>query len=219
MELKDIQKEVDKASRNRDHYSVLSDLFEFTALSIAEAVDFKKHTKSKKADVLKRWSGQEQQLESLKDMLVTFYAERVDDDIQFDDYLGKLFMMSNTSNKGAGQFFTPFHVSEFSAQLAVTGTDTSQDVITLHEPSCGSGGMIVAAAKALWDIGINYTERLFVECGDIDKRCVHMTYIQLSLFGIPAVVYQRDTLRMETFDEWLTPAFLFNYAKFRKYYR
>ena len=40
---------------------------------------------------------------------------------------------------------------------------------------------------------------------DIDIRCVWMAYIQLSLYGIPAVVIHGNTLTMETWSQWYTP--------------
>lgn len=52
---------------------------------------------------------------------------------------------------------------------------------------------------------------------DIDQRCVHMTYLQLSLIGVPAIVYQRDTLTMKTWQKWETPAYIMQYLRFKKY--
>lgn len=216
MQLSDIVKATEALIGRKDYYGILSDMFEYTALSIAEAIKGTRSKGGSRVELYESWGDQKDKLEELKDMLVLFFAERVEQS-EFDDYLGKLYMMSNTSSSKAGQFFTPFNVSELTAELSVNSMNTADPVITLHEPSCGSGGMVIAAAKKLWKEGINYTERLLVECGDIDRRCVHMTYIQLSLFGIPAVIFQRDTLTLQTWDEWHTPALVFNWLKFRKY--
>jgi len=44
-----------------------------------------------------------------------------------------------------------------------------------------------------------------------------MTYLQLALAGIPAVVYHRNGLTLETWDKWETPAYIMQYPRFVKY--
>ncbi|MBM7045467.1 hypothetical protein [Rhizobium lusitanum] len=41
---------------------------------------------------------------------------------------------------------------------------------------------------------------------DIDRRAVHMAYIQFSLLHIPATVLVGDSLAMRFHEEWHTPA-------------
>ena len=64
----------------------------------------------------------------------------------------------------------------------------------MNEPSRGSGGMIIAAAKVLKDRGINYQNVLKAVAQDLDWKAVYMCYVQLSLLGIDAVVVQGNTL-------------------------
>ncbi len=45
-----------------------------------------------------------------------------------------------------------------------------------------------------------------------------MTYIQLSLYGIPAVVYCGNALTKETRFKMETPLYFMQYWKFRKFY-
>ena len=82
----------------------------------------------------------------------------------------------------------------------------------------GAGGMILSFAKALKEKNINYQQELLVEATDISDICVYMTYIQLSLYGIPAVVYCGDTLSQQIRFKLITPFFYLNYWKFRKFY-
>ena len=51
----------------------------------------------------------------------------------------------------------------------------------------------------------------------IDIRCVHMTYLQLSLAGVPAIVKHTNSLTRETWDIWKTPAFIMQYMRFRQF--
>ena len=88
-------------------------------------------------------------------------------------------------------------------------------VITIAEPTCGAGGLIVAAIDVLKDAGINYAWNAFVDCGDIDARCVHMTYLTLSLLGVPAVVRRGDALLLEYSETWYTPAYIFAWPHFK----
>lgn len=45
-------------------------------------------------------------------------------------------------------------------------------------------------------------------CCDIDIKCVYMAYIQLSLYGIPAVVVHGNSLTVEEWSKWYTPIYL-----------
>lgn len=77
--------------------------------------------------------------------------------------------------------------------------------------------MSLGALNVLKSYGINYTRNCFIECSDIDLRCVHMAYLQLSLAGVPAIIKHQNTLTLETWSVWKTPAFIFQYLRFHKY--
>lgn len=66
--------------------------------------------------------------------------------------------------------------------------------LSLCEPTCGSGGMVIAAAQVLQEKGINYQRVLDVVCQDLDWTAVYMCYVQLSLLGVKAIVVQGNTL-------------------------
>lgn len=75
--------------------------------------------------------------------------------------------------------------------------------------------VFVEALNVLKDAGINYAWNAFVDCGDIDARCVHMTYLTLSLLGVPAVVRKGDALALEYSETWYTPAYIFAWPHFK----
>ena len=54
--------------------------------------------------------------------------------------------------------------------------------------------MILAAAKAVHESGINYQTAMEVVAQDIDWKGVYMCYVQLSLLGISAICVQGSTL-------------------------
>nr|DAJ33517.1 MAG TPA: type I restriction system adenine methylase [Caudoviricetes sp.] len=109
------------------------------------------------------------------------------------DYLGEIYMRSGAGSKSTGQFFTPFHISELCAKVRLKSVE-KEEKIKMLEPSAGGGGLILATAKVLYDNGINYQKYLDVVARDLDWNGVYMTYIQLSMIGIKAVVIQGDAL-------------------------
>ena len=72
----------------------------------------------------------------------------------------------------------------------------------------GSGVMVLAYAVALQQNGINYQKQLVVTANDIDFTAVYMTYIQLSLWHIPAIVTRGNYLTNEVREVFYTPAFV-----------
>lgn len=109
------------------------------------------------------------------------------------DILGEIYMEAGLGNKNTGQFFTPFHVSLACARVSLAGVDTSKK-ISINEPSCGGGGMVIAVARTLLDQNINPQRCLNVVAQDLDWKAVYMCYVQLSLLGLKATVIQGDTL-------------------------
>ena len=115
---------------------------------------------------------------------------------EMSDVLGDIYMQAGMGSKTTGQFFTPFHLSELCARLSMQEqiNSFSGETIELNEPSCGGGGMIIAAAKVLKDAGINPQKHLKIVAQDLDWKGVYMCYLQLSLLGLKATVVQGDTL-------------------------
>ena len=70
---------------------------------------------------------------------------------KFQDFLGQVYMQLNLGNVKTGPFFTPYHVSKLMAEITFIDNQTdieNQDIVTLSEPCCGSGGIIIAYIKA-----------------------------------------------------------------------
>jgi hypothetical protein len=66
--------------------------------------------------------------------------------------------------------------------------------------------MVLAAAQALQDNGFDPGLHMLVNAIDVSPLCFHMTYLQLSLRGIPALVEHGNTLSGERFARAWTPA-------------
>lgn len=129
------------------------------------------------------------------------------------DILGEIFMELDLGSHFKGQFFTPYKLSLATAEVMIGNNDIQkiidqQGYVTLNEPACGSAGMVIAFAEAMKKRGFNPQKQLLVEATDLDVKCVHMAYAQLSLLYIPAVIYHGNTLSMEKFDRWVTPSYV-----------
>ncbi|MFY3152129.1 N-6 DNA methylase [Achromobacter xylosoxidans] len=143
--------------------------------------------------------------------LVMSYELRVEA-ADFGDVLGSTFMMLDMGNAGAGQFFTPYEVSRLMGNMmmgdgqALVDKANEQGFLRVLEPACGAGGMLIAAAHAMHEAGLKYQQCMHATAIDIDQRCVHMTFIQLALLHVPAVVIHGNGLTGECRGQWFTPA-------------
>lgn len=222
---KDISKIFDSMAYEYPRYEIISDFFEMAAIAIRNAVsyDSKRGEYEKRyADVAKKYTAEQSQL--FAKALGRFQDEitlAVNDGAPFRDWAGELYMESGTYSANFGQFFTPYPVSQLLSRCSLEMVDVKSKIaadpnyiMTIHEPTVGAGGLIVAAMEFLRSNGINYAWNVFVDCGDIDARCFFMTYLTLSLLGVPAVVRLGDALRLEYRAAWFTPAYIFGYSHF-----
>lgn len=218
----DILKLLDKGAYKTNRYELLSDIFQCGAIAISNKFDIPQAEEREKTylNIIKKYDKNMQYF--ITEIFAKIYLLLTSQiDYGFADYIGELYMKSETSSKNAGQFFTPYCISKACAETAINSSQVEQyikedKILTLNEPACGSGGMIIAAIDTLYNkYDFNYSRNLFVECSDIDARCVYMTYLQLACTGVPAVIYQRDTLSMQTWQRWETPAYIMQWLRFR----
>ena len=124
------------------------------------------------------------------------------------DVFGEIWMkLELRSDNSLNQVWTPFHVGSLMARLTMGDAQKVIDekgFITLMEPASGTGVLVLAAADYLDSQGINYQQKLHVRAVDLDPMCVHMTFVHCTLYGIPAVIYQGNSISMEMTDTWIT---------------
>lgn len=198
-----------RAHTGRRAWEVYSDWVEAMALALANAAEV--HPPTRKA--------REEQYSKLVEKLgpdsmtrfKTAYAHLIMlFELESRDWLGHLYMTLELGNPDSGQYFSPPDVSALSARLAFDPAAAKTAVeergyITLQEPTAGAGGMIIEFSKHFQEAGFNPQKQLHVTAVDIDITAVHMTFIQLSLLGIPAVVIHGDVLRLHEWSHWRTP--------------
>ena len=112
------------------------------------------------------------------------------------DFIGPVFS-ELSADAGMGQFFTPHHLSYFMAKAIISDAKAmlgDKPFITLAEPACGVGGMILAANVVLREAGLDVATRAHWTAIDVDHRAVCGCYLQLSLTDCSADVYRGNSL-------------------------
>lgn len=222
----EILKLLEKGLYKVNAHEFLSDVFECGAIAISNRFDLLQYQKREERylQIIQKYDRDIRLLMTeIFAKIFSLLTQQINPCVGFNDYLGDLYMRSNTSNSKTGQFFTPYCVSKACAEIAINENTVKEaieqdKVLTMSEPACGAGGMIIAAADVLYyKYHFNIARNLVVECSDIDSRCVHMSYLQLGLAGIPAVIFKRDTLSMETWERWETPAYIMQYTRFKNF--
>lgn len=221
-----ILKKIERGLYKTNAHDLLSDIFECGAIAISNRFDLRRYKarEERYLQIIKKYDTAMQKLiaEIFADIFCLL-SQQINPFIGFNDYLGELYMRSETSNSKTGQFFTPYCLSKMCAETAIDKSIVEEymeqdKILTMCEPTCGAGGMILAAADVLYNkYHFNFSRNLVVECSDIDSRCVHMCYLQLGLAGIPAVIFKRNSLTLETWERWETPAYIMQYTRFKDF--
>jgi len=131
------------------------------------------------------------------------------------DFLGRVYEELGLNQKGTGQHFTPYHVAEMMSLMAHDDQSLSKEMpeqgyITVNDPTCGAGVLLIAFANVLRDKGINYQNYCLFVAEDIDITAAQMCYIQLSLLGCSGYVMVHNSLMPEEWSPeqmWYTPLY------------
>jgi hypothetical protein len=197
-------------AHRHDLWRVFSDFVEMAAVSIANACDtFNRDRDAREArymEMIKAYTREE--LAEFPKMLgqLTMALE-----CGMDDVLGEVFMELDLGSKWHGQFFTPYELCQMMAAINIGPDNVKAEIerkgfITVNEPACGGGAMLLAMAEELQRAGVNYQKHMHCTAQDLDLKAVHMAYVQMSLLHIPAIVIHGNTLTLEERSHWCTPA-------------
>lgn len=122
----------------------------------------------------------------------------------YTDLLGRYYMefaISAGGQKWNGEFHTPRSICELMARLALGDLAElpAEGPITVCEPACGAGAMVLAFAHA---VPVEHRRRLRVTAIDINRTACNMCFINTSLWGIPTRVVHGNTLSVKTWTAW-----------------
>jgi len=212
---KELCKALTSVSDRYSTWQVFEDWLKISAIAISNAVDwqFRDEREKEYFEIIKKYNKGE--LNRLADCLgiLVKSLDKSFNTVGYYDLLGKVFHALELHNKYHGQFFTPFHICECMGRMNLGDGDllNEQDFISCLEPCIGSGGLVLGLAKAMQVKDFNPQQQLLVTGVDIDIQCVCMAYLQLSLFGIPAVVIHGNSLTVEQWSVWRTPAYILGF--------
>ncbi|MDO8336533.1 MAG: N-6 DNA methylase [Candidatus Saccharibacteria bacterium] len=193
------------SGRFRPH-ELFSDFCELSALSLHAhveterfyAVNYERYTR-----LVTKYSDQEKAVfDKMFDCLVNSLEG------SFKDSLGELFMVLELGNHWKGQFFTPYELCKLMAKVVMGDPQQRTNrhgFFQMYEPCSGAGAMVIAYADALHESDFAYQDSMHVIAQDLDATAVHMSYIQLSLYAIPAVVIHCNSLNpTQNYGYWKT---------------
>lgn len=187
----------------KHRYDVFRDFVTMTAISLRNAVVMDEALEQEYLNLIGAYQKEDQQqFPKLLGLLVELLEHGP------LDILGGLFETLELTSKDKGQFFTPNPISQLMSNIL--GCDELKHLdkpfITLSEPACGAGGMVLAFVNQMLAAGHNPADRLWVQCTDVDRLAALMCYVQLSLWHIPAEIIVGNTLSLEVRERWFTPA-------------
>jgi len=189
-------------------WRVFSDYCELAACSLSNSVSIGAAWEKREAQYLGIAQGYNKEEMSIFPKLLAITVEALEHEMQ--DFLGAVFMELELGNHWKGQYFTPYPVSRLMAEITYAGemdrSVSQRGFITLSDPACGAGCMIIAFAEVMRTKEIDYQRQLHATCVDVDATAAHMAFIQLSLLHIPAIIVVGNSLSLETRDTFYTPA-------------
>jgi len=207
----DYKKEFQKCMKDIDYskhdYDVFRDFLNLASLSLANSFYKDEKLEKEYMEIIGRYKKNQEKFGELLGIVVCALDEN-----PFQDFLGEIFMTLELENKRNGQFFTPYHLSLLIAKMQVSKNAIEEEInkkgyITVSEPACGSGGMVIAFAQALKEEGINPQQSFYFVATDIDQRCSNMCFIQTALLGLCGGVAWGNTLTVEQYRAYNTPMF------------
>lgn len=204
----------------RSNWEVWNDFLTMAAIAFANVMPTSERTEreDRYLSIIRSYEKEEQEIFPQLLSVVTMAFE----DNPKQDFLGNLYTELNLNQHQKGQFFTPYHICEFMAEIQ-NGGDLKSEVeqkgfISVSDPACGAGALLIAFANSARAHGVNYQEKVLFVAQDIDATAAKMCYIQLTLLGCSACIIIGDSLVKPGFypdnEVYYTPMYFLNSWRF-----
>lgn len=206
MEYKKFIKLLDSYGGKYNSRDIFRDFVVMLAIAIKNRVYYEQKYEDQYLKIIQKYSKQEMEVFLLLADELIYLLFKGD---KLRDVLGEIYQQIGSNSNRIGQVFTPGYVSNAIAEMTINTEEVKKnDYILIGDPTCGSGVMLIASANKLRNDNINYYEKVFMIGQDLDFICVCMTYIQVSLYGIPAAIIYGNTLTQENIDIFYTPQYV-----------
>ncbi len=142
--------------------------------------------------------------------LVGELVKLISNEDEITDVLGEIYAKIGAYSKQNQQFFTPTHLAKAMAKLQLGNVEdlNKKNFITVNDPACGSGVLLLSVANELDSKKIDYKSKALFVAQDIDLICVCMTYIQMFFYNMAGIVIQGNSLINEQIRVFYTPEYI-----------
>lgn len=190
----EIVKTLTYIGRKHDRYTAFNDFVFFVFAALRNSLIKNKTIENEYFERIKKYSKDE--MNSFKQS----FHQLVDElEKKPADVLGEIAANLELTQKDKGQYFTPTSVSELIAAVNgdVIKTIGNKGFVTVGDPACGGGALLMAYVKIILDAGYNPAQTVWIEGRDIDCTAAMMCYIQLTLWNVPGRIVIGNTLANE----------------------
>lgn len=97
-----------------------------------------------------------------------------------------------TNAKRYGQHYTPAELARFLARRTATAIDSDKATLTIVDPACGDGELLIAAAEAIREAG--HSDPITLLGYDIDEQAIATAHERLHAVGLSAKLTHGDFL-------------------------
>lgn len=217
LEQYDVYKIFHPLATHHGYFKVWSDFIILTAYSLCLSNRDKRNEEYK--SIASRYKVEE--LKQMAEMASLTMAALTENPEQ--DFLGNLFIALDLNNIRIGQVFTPYHIGRSMSALIIREKlmePNSQPWISVCDPACGAGALLIAFANECSSQKINYQTDVLFAAQDIDRLAAMMCFIQLSLLGCAGYVVVGNALthpltgpvsflraEKDGLEVWYTPMF------------
>lgn len=205
--IKDFHKALDQISHAHNRYENFRNFIEAAYCALARRTALTRARSDTLEDgymsVIRRYDGEKDAPHRIAELFARLVMVLSDYD---GDFLGEAYMTAEFGNRYAGQFFTPYGISQLLARLTISRDfikatlANGGPVRNIAEPASGAGSMVIALAQAIREEGFEVAETLFATLVDVDPLCMQMGFLQVSCKGIPAVCVHGDVLTLEEYS-------------------
>ena len=153
---------------------VFVDFLHLSAYAISNTFDygFKSEREEAYLQLINTYSEAERNLMPEVFAEITLAAEYFSGSGKLKDIFGYIYVQGQYYKKSMGQFFTPDYIADFMADIAYSDDYLERiktdGYISISEPTCGSGVMVLGFCNCLIARKINYQDTLLVEAWDLD---------------------------------------------------
>jgi type I restriction-modification system DNA methylase subunit len=177
-DIKEFTEVFDKIAMNRSENEIFTDFLDISICCLSG-----QRYEEQYLSIIKKYKKEEVELFAKLFARMVIIMEA--DGQGFTDGLGEFFQLRITRGRH-GQFFTPQHVTDFMGAITMDETTVGR---TVMDPCCGSGRMLLSAAKI--------SRHNYFFGADIDYTCCKMAAINMCLNNLIGEVAWMDSLKWE----------------------